>query len=186
MFYYLFEYLDKQLDLWGAGVFQYISFRAGMAAALSLLITIAFGKTLIRQLKRLQVGEKVRDLGLEGQKEKEGTPTMGGIIIIAAIVIPTLLFAQIHNVYIILLLITAVWLGLIGFTDDYLKIKKKNKEGLAGRFKIVGQIGVGLIVGLVLVFHDSVVIREFGEMTAEGVRSFTDVKSVSTTLPFVK
>ena len=186
MFYYLFEYLDKQLDLWGAGVFQYISFRAGMAAALSLLITIAFGKTLIRQLKRLQVGEKVRDLGLEGQKEKEGTPTMGGIIIIAAIVIPTLLFAKVHNVYIVLLLITALWLGLIGFTDDYLKIKRKNKDGLAGKFKIVGQIGVGLIVGLVLVFHDSVVIREFGEMTAEGVRSFTDGKSVSTTLPFVK
>lgn len=186
MFYYLFEYLDEKLDLFGAGVFQYISFRAGMAAILSLLITIAFGKKLINQLRKLQVGEKIRDLGLEGQKEKEGTPTMGGIIIIAAIVIPTLLFAQIHNIYIILLLVTAIWLGFIGFMDDYLKIKKKNKEGLAGKFKIFGQIGIGLIVGLVLVFHDSVVIREFGEMTSEGVKSFTDLKSVSTTLPFVK
>ncbi|MGB3464835.1 MAG: phospho-N-acetylmuramoyl-pentapeptide-transferase [Cyclobacteriaceae bacterium] len=186
MFYYLFSYLDEKLDLFGAGVFQYISFRAGMAAVLSLLITIAFGKQLINQLRKMQVGEKIRDLGLEGQKEKEGTPTMGGIIIIAAIVIPTLLFAQVHNIYIILLLVTALWLGFIGFMDDYLKIKKKNKEGLAGKFKIFGQIGIGLIVGLVLVFHDSVVIREFGEMTADGVKSFTDFKSVSTTLPFVK
>lgn len=186
MFYYIFEYLDQKLDFFGAGVFQYISFRAGMAAVLSLLITITFGKKLINQLRKLQVGEKIRDLGLEGQKEKEGTPTMGGIIIIAAIVIPTLMFAKVHNIYIILLLVTAVWLGFIGFMDDYLKIKKKNKEGLAGKFKVFGQIGIGLIVGLVLVFHDGVVIRELGELTADGTYSFTDLKSVSTTLPFVK
>ncbi len=186
MFYYLFNYLDRELDFLGAGVFQYISFRAGMAAIVSLLITITFGKKLIKMLLKLQVGEKIRDLGLDGQKEKEGTPTMGGIIIIAAIVIPTMLFAQVHNVYIILLLITALWLGLIGFADDFLKIKKKNKDGLAGKFKIVGQIGIGLVVGLVLVFNDSVVIREFGDTLPDGTVSFVDIKSVSTTLPFVK
>jgi len=186
MFYYLFNFLDRELDLFGAGVFQYISFRAGMAAIVSLLITITFGKRLITLLRKLQVGEKIRDLGLDGQKEKEGTPTMGGIIIIAAIVIPTILFAQVLNIYIILLLVTALWLGLIGFADDYLKIKKKNKEGLAGKFKIVGQIGIGLVVGLVLVFHDGVVIREFGEALPDGTLSFKDFKSVSTTLPFIK
>src|SRR6476620_10709407 len=152
MLYYLFDYLDKHFNLIGAGVFQYISFRAGMAAFLSLMITIFFGKNLINYLRKKQVGEDIRDLGLEGQMQKKGTPTMGGIIIIAAILIPTLLFAKLDNVYVILLIITTVGLGLIGFLDDYIKVFKKNKEGLAGRFKIVGQISIGLIVGLVLSF----------------------------------
>src|SRR5688572_17843899 len=159
MLYYLFDYLDK-LDIPGAGVFQYISFRAGMAAFLSLLITITFGKNLINYLRRKQVGEEIRDLGLEGQIQKKGTPTMGGVIIIAGILIPTLLLARIDNVYIILLIITTIWLGLIGFLDDYIKVFKKDKKGLAGRFKIIGQVGIGLIVGLTLYFSDDVVIRE--------------------------
>ncbi len=193
MLYYLFQYLDEKLDVIGAGVFQYISFRAGMAAVLSLLITITFGKNLINLLRKFQVGEKIRDLGLDGQKEKEGTPTMGGIIIIAAIVLPTLLFAKIDNIYIILLLITAIWMGGIGFLDDYLKIKRKNKDGLAGKFKIFGQVGIGLIVGLTLVFHGDVVIREFPETdTTENVVQVEeeaqpiDFQAMTTTIPFVK
>lgn len=180
MLYHLFTYLDEQFDLIGAGVFQYISFRAGMAAVLSLIITITFGKYLIGLLRRYQMGESIRDLGLEGQMEKSGTPTMGGIIIISAIVIPTLLFARIENVYIILLIVTALWLGLIGFIDDYLKVKKANKEGLRGKFKIIGQVGIGLIVGLTMVWHEDIVIREFvGE-------AYQDVKTLFTTIPFVK
>src|SRR5690606_32929107 len=140
-----------------------ISFRAGMAALFSLLITIAFGKSLIELLRRKQVGESIRDLGLEGQMEKKGTPTMGGIIIIAAIVIPTLLFAQLDNVYVILMLISVVWMGLIGFLDDYIKVFRKNKEGLAGRFKIVGQVVLGLVVGVTLVFNEDVVVRQFND-----------------------
>ncbi|MCR9254261.1 MAG: phospho-N-acetylmuramoyl-pentapeptide-transferase [bacterium] len=193
MLYYLFQYLDEKLDVIGAGVFQYISFRAGMAAVLSLLITITFGKNLINLLRKFQVGEKIRDLGLDGQKEKEGTPTMGGIIIIAAIVLPTVLFAKIDNIYIILLLITAIWMGGIGFLDDYLKIKRKNKDGLAGKFKIFGQVGIGLIVGLTLVFHGDVVIREFPETdTTENVVQVEeeaqpiDFQAMTTTIPFVK
>ncbi|MFT4834903.1 MAG: phospho-N-acetylmuramoyl-pentapeptide-transferase, partial [Flavobacteriaceae bacterium] len=162
MLYYLFEYLDKHFDLIGAGVFKYISFRAGMAAVISLLITIVFGRKLINALLNFQVGESIRDLGLDGQMEKQGTPTMGGIIIISAIIIPTLLFANLGNVYVQLLLITAVWMGLIGFTDDYLKIKKKNKDGLKGNFKVIGQVGIGLLVGLVMVMHPDVVIPELG------------------------
>ena len=135
MLYYLFTYLDEKFDLIGAGVFQYISFRAGMATLISLLITITFGKHLIQLLQKKQVGESIRDLGLAGQMEKRGTPTMGGLVIIAAIVIPTLLFAQLDNIYIILLLVTTVGLGIIGFLDDYIKVFGKNKEGLAGRFK---------------------------------------------------
>jgi phospho-N-acetylmuramoyl-pentapeptide-transferase len=180
MLYYLFTYLDREFDLMGASVFQYISFRAGMAAVLSLLITITFGKRLIEMLRKYQMGETIRDLGLEGQMEKKGTPTMGGIIIISAIVIPTLLFARIGNVYIILLLISAIWLGIIGFIDDYLKVKKQNKDGLRGKFKIIGQVGLGLIVGLVMVFHEDVVIREFvGD-------AYQDAKSLFTTIPFMK
>lgn len=193
MLYYLFQYLDEKMDVIGAGVFQYISFRAGMAAVLSLLITITFGKNLINLLRKFQVGEKIRDLGLDGQKEKEGTPTMGGIIIITAIVLPTLLFAKIDNIYIILLLITAIWMGGIGFLDDYLKIKRKNKDGLAGKFKIFGQVGIGLIVGLTLVFHGDVVIREFPETdTTENVMQVEeeaqpiDFQAMTTTIPFVK
>lgn len=193
MLYYLFTYLDKKFDLIGAGVFQYISFRAGMAAVLSLLITITFGKRLIDFLRRKQVGEDIRDLGLEGQMQKKGTPTMGGIIIIAAILIPTLLLAKLDNVYIILLIIATVGLGLIGFLDDYIKVFRKNKEGLAGRFKIVGQVVIGLIVGLTLYFNEHVVIREQSsgagiavQATDLSVLAETGVKSTKTTVPFLK
>lgn len=193
MLYYLFSYLDAEYDMLGAGVFQYISFRAGMATIVSLLITITFGKQLINVLRKKQVGESIRDLGLEGQAEKKGTPTMGGIIIIAAIVVPTLLFARLDNIYILLMLVAAVWMGIIGFVDDYIKVFRKNKEGLAGKFKVVGQIGLGLIVGLVLYFNDEVVVREFYspitmEQEAEDVITpvFEDVKSTKTTIPFVK
>ncbi|MEQ6165973.1 MULTISPECIES: phospho-N-acetylmuramoyl-pentapeptide-transferase [unclassified Ekhidna] len=178
MLNYLFEYLN-QIDFPGAGLFQYISFRAGMAALLSLLITITFGKQLINMLRKYQLGESIRDLGLEGQMEKKGTPTMGGIIIISGIVIPTLLFADLSNIYIILLIISALWMGSIGFLDDYLKVKKKNKEGLRGKFKVIGQIGLGLLVGLVMVFHEDIVVRDFsGE-------AFKDENSLLTTIPFV-
>ena len=146
MLYYFFDYIEKNFDLPGAGLFQYISFRAGAAALLSLIITITFGKNLINYLRKKQVGEDIRDLGLEGQIQKKGTPTMGGLIIIAAILIPTLLMARLDNVYVILLIATTLWLGFIGFLDDYIKVFKKNKEGLAGRFKIVGQVTIGIIV----------------------------------------
>ncbi len=196
MLYYLFNYLDK-LDIPGAGVFQYISFRAGAAALVSLLITITFGKNLIKYLRKKQVGEDIRDLGLEGQLSKKGTPTMGGLIIIAAILIPTLLFAKIDNIYIILLLIATVWLGMIGFLDDYIKVFKKDKKGLAGKFKIVGQVGLGLIVGLTLYFSDEVVIREVNAPVVTTVQateiqqnkesvSYKDLKSTKTTVPFMK
>lgn len=191
MLYYLFDFLDRQFDLLGAGVFQYISFRASMATILSLLITITFGKKLINVLRKKQVGESIRDLGLEGQIEKKGTPTMGGIIIISAIVIPTLLFAQLDNIYIILLLVATVWMGFIGFLDDYIKVFRKNKEGLAGKFKVVGQIGLGLIVGFTLYFNDDVVVREFtNPLSVSGgiindTPAYQDVKSTKTTIPFV-
>lgn len=196
MLYHLFTYFDKQFDLPGAGLFQYISFRAGVAAILSLLITITFGKNLISFLRRKQVGEDIRDLGLEGQLQKKGTPTMGGLIIIAAILIPTLLMAKLDNVYVILLVATTVGLGMIGFLDDYIKVFKKNKEGLAGRFKIVGQISIGLIVGLTLYFSDSVVVREVEPASLAAVYimqpdldrkiEYKDVKSTKTTVPFFK
>jgi phospho-N-acetylmuramoyl-pentapeptide-transferase len=204
MLYYLFEYLD-QLDVPGAGLFQYISFRAGAAALISLLITITLGKNLINYLRKKQVGEDIRDLGLEGQLSKKGTPTMGGLIIIAAILIPTLLLAKLDNIYIILLIVTTVWLGVIGFLDDYIKVFKKDKKGLAGKFKIIGQVGLGLIVGLTLYFHNDVVIREVvrngigiaqEEIAAEETSpiqeisdediSYRDVRSTKTTVPFLK
>lgn len=189
MLYYLFEYLDK-LDFLGAGVFKYISFRAGMAAVVSLLITIFFGKHLINYLRNKQVGEEVRDLGLKGQIEKKGTPTMGGLIILSAILIPTLLFAKLDNIYIILLIFTTISLGLVGFADDYIKVFKKNKEGLAGKFKIYGQVSVGLVVGLTLYFHDDVIIREYNEKPTiennEVIRTYEDIKSTKTTVPFLK
>jgi phospho-N-acetylmuramoyl-pentapeptide-transferase len=194
MLYYLFEYLNE-LDVPGAGVFQYISFRAGMAAFLSLLITITFGKNLINYLRRKQVGEDIRDLGLEGQMQKKGTPTMGGLIIIAAILIPTMLLARVDNVYIILLVITTVWLGMIGFLDDYIKVFKKDKKGLAGKFKVVGQVGLGLIVGLTLYFSEEVVVREpaspseISTIQANEIQGeedanvrYKDVKSMTTTV----
>ncbi len=199
MLYYLFDYLN-QLDVPGAGVFQYISFRAAMAVFTSLLISLIFGKSLIRFLQKQQVGETVRDLGLKGQIEKQGTPTMGGIIILAAILIPTILFAKLDNIYIILMLITTVWLGAIGFLDDYIKVFKKNKEGLAGKFKIVGQVGLGLIVGLTMYLNKDVVIREKldqkartelrenGNCKVESNDIFKqeEERSFKTTIPFVK
>jgi len=192
MLYYLFDYLDKEFDLIGAGVFEYITFRASMATVLSLLITIIFGKNIINLLRKKQVSEKIRDLGLDGQADKKGTPTMGGIMIVLAIVLPTLLFAKIDNIYIILLLISTVWLSVIGFLDDYIKVFRGNKSGLRGKFKIIGQVGLGLIVGFTLYFHDEVVVREFNEdnriqnRIEANITDYQDIKSTSTTIPFVK
>lgn len=191
MLYYLFDYLDKQFNIPGAGVFQYISFRALGATVLSLFIAATYGKWIINFLRRQQVGESIRDLGLEGQMEKAGTPTMGGFIILASLLIPVLLFAKLSNVYIILLLITAVWTGMIGFIDDYLKKFKNNKEGLHGRFKIVGQVGLGLIVGLTLSFNDHVKIRIYDQPLLSSslgeVQRYKDlVHPTVTTLPFFK
>src|SRR5919107_1962228 len=177
MLYYLFNYLEKNFDFFGAGVFQYISFRAGMATLVSLLIAMIFGGRLIKILHRKQVGESIRDLGLAGQMEKKGTPTMGGIIILLAILVPPLLFARLDNIYIILMLVSTVWLGIIGFLDDYIKVFRKNKEGLAGKFKIIGQVGLGLIVGCPLFFSEDVKVREY--FTAQGAAAVDAVSSVS-------
>ncbi|QCR22906.1 phospho-N-acetylmuramoyl-pentapeptide-transferase [Pontibacter sp. SGAir0037] len=191
MLYHLFTYLDREFDFFGAGVFRYISFRASMAVLVSLLIAMLFGGKLIKILQRKQVGESIRDLGLDGQMAKKGTPTMGGLIILMAILVPTLLFARLDNIYIQLMLVSTVWLGLIGFLDDYIKVFKKNKEGLAGRFKILGQIGLGLIVGFTLYFSDDVTVRQyiFSDGTTSAVNAsskFVDVKSMITTIPFRK
>lgn len=161
MLYYLFKYLQENFGLTGSGLFQYITFRASMAIILSLIISMIIGKRIILWLRKMQIGESVRDLGLQGQTEKKGTPTMGGIIIIAAIVIPTLLFAKLDNVYVVLLLISTLWMGGIGFLDDYIKVFKKDKEGLRGKFKIMAQVVLGLVVGCVLYFHSSVKVRDF-------------------------
>ena len=202
MLYYLFEYLDK-LNVPGAGMFSYISFRSASAVITSLFISLLIGKRIIRYLQRKQVGEVVRDLGLEGQYQKQGTPSMGGIIILASIIIPTLLFAKLDNVYVLLMLLTTLWLGLIGFIDDYIKIFRKHKEGLAGRFKIAGQIGLGLIVGITLFFSDDVIIEEKVNVSDLTARERTELldpsvpfsvqkeiamerKSTKTTIPFVK
>ncbi|MDD3721506.1 MAG: phospho-N-acetylmuramoyl-pentapeptide-transferase [Lutibacter sp.] len=193
MLYYLFEYLDKYYDLIGARLFQYISFRSAMAFIVSLLFSTIYGKKIINYLQLKQVGESVRDLGLEGQVEKAGTPTMGGVIIILATLIPVMLFAQIDNVYIILLVVTTLWMGAIGFVDDYIKIFKKDKSGLKGRFKILGQITLGIFVGAMLYFHPSVTMKEklpikYQYTTEQGVQIlFADAKkSTKTTIPFVK
>jgi len=202
MLYYLFEYLHENYDFPGAGVFQYISFRAAMAVIASLIISLLFGKRIINLLQRKQVGETIRDLGLAGEKEKHGTPTMGGLIILSAIIIPTLLFAKLHNIYVILMLIATVWLGLIGFLDDYIKVFKKDKKGLAGKFKIIGQVGLGLIVGIAFYFHPDVqtkveipaelVARVEKDKVTEIVDSeakthyMLDRKLPNTTIPFVK
>ena len=189
MFYYLFDYLDK-LDFPGAGMFKYISFRSAMALIFSLVISTIIGRRIIEKLQRMQIGEVVRNLGLEGQMSKTGTPTMGGIIIIISIILPVLLFCRVADVYIILMLITTVWLGCIGFLDDYIKVFKKNKGGLNGRFKIIGQVGLGLIVGLALYLspqvgiHENVEIRKNGVITE--VTYSPKVKSTQTTIPFVK
>ncbi len=201
MLYYLFQYLDE-LNVPGAGMFEYISFRTASAIITSLLISLLIGKKILRYLQLKQVGEVIRDLDLEGQYRKEGTPSMGGIIIILSILIPTLLFARLDNIYVILMIITTLWLGFIGFVDDYIKIFRKNKEGLAGRFKILGQVVLGLVVGLTLYLSDDVIIREieFEEgVTTElsqviqspsqnDVTKYTsrDIKGTKTTIPFIK
>ncbi len=167
MLYYLFNYLREQFDLSGAGLFQYITFRAGLAILLSLVITMVFGKVLIQFLKKKQIGETVRDLGLEGENAKQGTPTMGGLIIIAGILIPTLLFAQVHNIYIIMMILATVWLGIIGFIDDYIKVFKKDKDGLKGRFKVLGQVGLGCIIGITMFYHQDIVTSKKVEVGVE-------------------
>lgn len=197
MLFYLFKYLNDVFDLPGAGVFEYISFRAGAAVITSLIISLLFGKRWIKYLNRKQVGETIRDLGLEGQLEKQGTPTMGGLIILASIVIPTVLFAKLDNIYILLMLFTTVWLGALGFLDDYIKVFKKNKKGLNGKYKIAGQITLGLVVGAVMYFNPAVVVREKQKAIEEVVINLEETGSVSnfakdqqkslkTTIPFFK
>ena len=202
MIYYLFNYLDRVCDFPGAGMFNYISFRGSAAFLLSLIIALVFGKKIIRFLRRKQIGETVRHLGLAGQEEKAGTPTMGGVIIILATVVPVLLFARLDNIYLVLLLITTLWMGAIGFLDDYIKVFRKNKDGLKGRFKVVGQVGLGLLVGCVLYFSPQVTIREASpermavvqtvggaeSVSGEGQERFLQAEehSTKTTIPFVK
>ena len=201
MFYYLYEFL-KDYDVPGVGMFQYISFRSGGAIILSLIITMLFGKRLIGILQKKQIGEEIRDLGLDGQNQKKGTPTMGGIIILLSIIVPTLLFAKLDNIYILLMLITTVWLGLIGFVDDYIKVFLKNKKGLAAKFKIVGQVSLGLMVAATLFLSEDVLVREdvldengepVKEMVMDNETGETalqvvshEVKSTKTTIPFFK
>lgn len=207
MLYHLFTYLREQYSLFGAGIFYYITFRAALALILSLVISTVIGKSLIDYLRKKQIGETIRDLGLQGEAQKRGTPTMGGLIIIAAILIPTLLLARLTNIYIILIVLSTIWLGLVGFLDDYIKVFKKNKEGLAGRFKILGQIGLGIIIGVTMYYNDSVVTtrevlpdqpvlynqaekqvsQPFNRVDQQGKEhTYVHVKSVTTTIPFVK
>ncbi|CAM3977803.1 MULTISPECIES: phospho-N-acetylmuramoyl-pentapeptide-transferase [Flavobacterium] len=194
MLYYLFEYLDKTLDVSGTGVFQYITVRSALAFMLSLLLSTIYGKRIIQFLQRQQVGETVRELGLAGQNEKAGTPTMGGLIIIFATLVPVILFAKLHNIYVVLLIVTTLWMGTIGFVDDYIKIFKKDKAGLKGIFKVFGQVGLGLIVGTVLYFSPAVTVRQdtgkidIFRVTTENVIVQTPVeeKSTVTTIPFFK
>ena len=201
MLYYLFDYLHKTFNLPGSGVFQYISFRAAFALIFSLVISLLFGKRIINFIRKKQIGETIRELGLEGQTQKSGTPTMGGLIIIAGIIIPVLLFAKINNVYILLMLLTTLWLGGIGFLDDYIKVFKKDKEGLKGKFKIIGQIGIGLIVGGVLYLHPQVVVKErivsvsseIGNISNSELKNINtpkyaqhSTKTLKTTIPFLK
>ena len=195
MLYYLFDYLEKTYHIPGAGLFQFLTFRAGLAIGFSLLIAAIFGKKIINYLRKKQVGETIRDLGLEGQIEKGGTPTMGGIIIIMATIIPTLLFAKLENIYVILLLVTTIWMGVIGFIDDYIKIFKKNKEGLSGKFKVIGQVGLGLIVGATMYFHEDITIKRHKEVPKNLIETTVNIqiaefypeeKTLLTTIPFVK
>jgi phospho-N-acetylmuramoyl-pentapeptide-transferase len=193
MLYYLFDYLHKMLHLPGTGVFQYITFRSALAFMFSLLLSTIYGKRIISFLRKKQVGETVRELGLAGQNEKAGTPTMGGLIIIFATLIPVFLFARLQNVYIILLIVTTIWMGIIGFIDDYIKIFKKDKQGLKGIFKVFGQVGLGIIVGSVLYFSPVVTVRTesatettFNQTTQTMVKKAIDVKSTATTIPFLK
>jgi phospho-N-acetylmuramoyl-pentapeptide-transferase len=198
MLYHFFNYINQNFDFPGSGLFQFISFRAGMALITSLIITLVFGGQLIKFLQRKQVGESIRDLGLEGQMVKAGTPTMGGVIILTGIIVPTILFAKLDNIYIQLMLVATIWLGLIGFIDDYIKVFKKNKKGLAGKFKVIGQIGVGIIVGASMYWSDSVTIKSktyySTEILVEQQESYQEsksyfweeTKSLKTTIPFVK
>lgn len=194
MLYYLFEYLDKTMDIPGTGVFQYITFRSALAFMLSLLLSTIYGKRVVGFLRRQQIGETVRELGLEGQNEKKGTPTMGGLIIIFATLIPVFLFAKLQNIYIVLLIVSTLWMGTIGFIDDYIKVFKKDKQGLKGIFKVFGQVGLGLIVGYVLYFNPTVTIRtdtaksDIFKTTSENVIKQAPVfeKSTATTIPFFK
>jgi phospho-N-acetylmuramoyl-pentapeptide-transferase len=193
MLYYLFDYLNKTMDIPGAGVFQYITFRSALALILSLLISTIYGKKIIGFLRNQQVGETVRELGLAGQTQKAGTPTMGGLIIIIATLIPVLLLTKLNNIYIILLIVTTLWMGTIGFIDDYIKIFKKDKEGLKGKFKVIGQVGLGIIVGSVLYFNQGVTVRErslkpitFNQTEEQIGQSAREIKSTITTIPFTK
>ena len=195
MLYYLFEYLEKQFQLTGASVFQFITFRAALAIITSLLFSTIFGKKIIRLLQKMQVGESVRDLGLDGQVEKAGTPTMGGLIIIFSTLIPVLLFAKLENIYVIMLIVTTIWMGLVGFTDDYIKVFKKDKAGLSGKFKILGQVGLGIFVGAIMYFHPGVTIKtekvnpvyETELITQNSAKEFNpEEQSLKTTIPFVK
>ncbi|WP_306640346.1 phospho-N-acetylmuramoyl-pentapeptide-transferase [Sanyastnella coralliicola] len=193
MLYHLFTYLDQTYDLPGAGLFQYLSFRAALSVITSLLISLVFGKRVIQWLQLKQVGEIVRDLGLEGQMQKQGTPTMGGLIILASILIPSLLFNDLTNIYVQTMILATVWLGMIGFIDDYIKVFRKNKKGLAGKFKVIGQVGVGIIVGAMLYFSPDVTIKE-NPMTSSvdpitnvaGTSEWVETKSTKTTIPFIK
>ena len=191
MLYTLFRYLDRVYDLPGSGMFQYITFRGVAAFIIAMLIVIYIGKPIIRKLQKLQIGEEIRDLGLEGQLAKKGTPTMGGILILLAILIPVLLFARVDNIYIMLMVISTVWCGAIGFLDDYIKVFRHNKDGLKGKFKVVGQIGLGIIVGTVMCFSESVVVRESNVVEGNDshtitVERFEDIKTTQTTIPFFK
>ena len=195
MLYYLFEYLEKNFDIPGAGLFGFITFRAALAVILSLVIATFFGKKIIRFLQRKQMGETIRDLGLEGQNEKSGTPTMGGIIIILATLVPVLLLAKLDNIYVIMLIVTTLWMGTIGFIDDYLKKFKNDKKGLPGKFKVIGQVGLGIFVGAVMYMHPDVTVRlekehntTSGELiTQSSTREFyPEENSLLTTIPFVK
>ena len=189
MLYYLFDYLHSAYDFPGSGLFQYISFRAAMAVITSLLVSLVFGGKIIRLIQRKQIGEQIRTLGLSGEEAKKGTPTMGGLIILSAILIPTLLFAKLDNIYTQIMLISTLWLGAIGFIDDYIKVFKKDKAGLAGKFKILGQVGISLIVGLVMVFHADIVVKDEVSLSSETALVKSDnlaQKSYKTTTPFFK
>lgn len=199
MLYYLFTWLNEHIHIPGAGLFQYISFRTAMAVIVSLVITTAYGSRLIRLLQRKQVGETIRDLGLQGEEQKKGTPTMGGLIIISGILIPTLLFAKLDNIYVLIMIITTLWMGAIGFLDDYIKVFRKNKEGLAGRFKVIGQVGLGVLIAITMYFHPEIVARQqvtnptsfkpveviINPSTGEKIYA-ENVKSTKTNIPFYK
>lgn len=194
MFYYLFKYLSVNFEFLGEHLYRFISFRAFLAALLSLTISMIFGGRLINMLRRLQIGETIRDLGLEGEKQKKGTPTMGGLIILSAILFPTLLFAQVDNIYIILLLVSTVWMGFVGFLDDYIKVFKKRKDGLKGKFKVIGQVGLGIIIGLTLYYHQDVQVRRYLKKDVDTTNvtklkagiDYVDEKSLATTIPLFR